>query len=82
MSGRVAGASDLIDIAAEVRMERDSAIALYDGREDADGREVWAWVPRSLIEDNGLGGSCGGVPRTPRGTFAMPEWLAREKGLI
>lgn len=29
-----------------------------------------AWVPKSQVEDNG------------DGTFAMPEWLAKEKGFI
>jgi hypothetical protein len=29
-----------------------------------------AWVPKSRVEDNG------------DGTFAMPEWLAKEKGFI
>ena len=28
------------------------------------------WVPKSMIEDN------------DDGTFTMPEWLAKEKGLI
>ena len=28
------------------------------------------WMPKSQVEDNG------------DGTFAMPEWLAKEKGLI
>ncbi len=28
------------------------------------------WVPKSLVQDNG------------DGAFAMPEWLALEKGLI
>ena len=28
------------------------------------------WVPKSQVEDNG------------DGTFAMPEWLAKEKGFI
>jgi hypothetical protein len=28
------------------------------------------WVPKSQVEDNG------------DGTFAMPEWLAKDKGLI
>lgn len=34
-----------------------------------DGTEV-VWLPKSQVEDNG------------DGTFAMPEWLAKEKGLI
>lgn len=29
-----------------------------------------AWVPKSMVEDN------------DDGTFTMPEWLAKEKGLI
>jgi hypothetical protein len=28
------------------------------------------WVPKSLVENNG------------DGTFTMPEWLAKEKGLM
>lgn len=28
------------------------------------------WLPKSLVENNG------------DGTFTMPEWLAKEKGLI
>lgn len=28
------------------------------------------WVPKSQVEDNG------------DGTFAMPEWLAKEKGFL
>lgn len=34
------------------------------------GEEEPVWVPKSRVEDNG------------DGTFAMPEWLARDKGLI
>lgn len=29
-----------------------------------------AWIPKRLVEDNG------------DGTYAMPEWLAQDKGLI
>lgn len=31
---------------------------------------VTEWVPKSQVEDNG------------DGTFAMPEWLAKDKGFI
>lgn len=62
--------SDLIDIAAEKRMEKGAGTALFQGDKDENGREVWVWVPTSQIEDNG------------DGTFAMPEWLAKDKGLI
>lgn len=34
-----------------------------------DGK-ITEWVPKSQVEDNG------------DGTFAMPEWLAKEKGFI
>lgn len=66
----MAGRSDLIDIAGELRMEREKVIAIYDGTDDENGREQWTWLPKSLVEDNG------------DGTFAMPEWLAKDKGLI
>ncbi len=35
-----------------------------------DGK-VTEWVPKSQVEEN-----------TEDGTFAMPEWLAKEKGFI
>ena len=36
---------------------------------DHGGKEP-VWLPKSMAEDNG------------DGTFAMPEWLATEKGMI
>lgn len=67
--------SKLIDIAAELRHETDSAYLLWDGREevkkgDTKSSELRIWVPKSQVEDNG------------DGTFTMPEWLALEKGFI
>lgn len=67
--------SDLVDIACEVRRNDPSrnSNAVADGStEEANGheREKWFWLPRSQIEIN------------PDGTVTMPEWLAREKGLI
>lgn len=64
------GKSNLIDISAEKHMERENAIAIYDGRNDENGKEIWTWLPKSQIEDNG------------NGTFTLPEWLAYEKELI
>lgn len=71
----MAGNSNLVDIACEVRRDRpgDKAIAIADGsRVVINGRdfEKWFWLPRSEIEVN------------PDGTVTMPEWLAHEKGLI
>lgn len=53
----------LTEIAGEIRGETDKAWRLFDGA-------VTAWVPKSLVEDNG------------DGTFTMPEWMAKEKGFI
>lgn len=67
--------SNLIDIAAICRHETQSAFLLADGRTevkkgDTVPSELKTWVPKSQVEDNG------------DGTFAMPEWLALEKGFI
>lgn len=64
------GKSNLIDIAAEKRMEKGGGTALFQGELDDKDKEIWIWVPTSQIEDNG------------DGTWAMPEWLAKDKGLI
>jgi hypothetical protein len=53
----------LVDISAELRAETNDALRLYDGM-------VFAWVPKSQVEDN------------KDGTFTMPEWLAKEKGFL
>lgn len=42
MSG---GRSDLIEIAAEKRADREHAIKIFDGSRTA-------WLPKSLVEDN------------------------------
>ena len=62
------GKSDLIDIAAELRAETDKAWLIFDG-----GRE--AWIPKSQAEltEQEIG---------PFQVWTMPEWLAKEKGLI
>lgn len=63
----VSGRSDLVDIVGELRHDGERAILLYDGARKA-------WLPKSQIE----------VHRRDDGTVevAMPEWLARAKGLI
>lgn len=65
----------LIDVAAELRHETDSAYLLYDGRSeikkgDTVPSELRIWVPKSQVEDN------------KDGTYTMPEWLAIDKGFI
>lgn len=66
--------SKLIDIAAELRHETNSAYLLFDGTQQKhdDGRiqDICKWVPKSQVENN------------EDGTFTMPEWLALDKGFI
>jgi hypothetical protein len=59
-------ASNLVDIAAEFRHETDKAYLISDG-----GNPVW--VPKSQVEHYAQGGT---------EIFTMPEWLAKDKGLI
>lgn len=64
--------SDLVEVVCEVRRETDWAYGVSNGtiEMDLDGREKLFWVPKSQVECN------------DDGTITMPEWLAREKGLI
>ncbi len=65
--------SNLVDIECTIATERDLSIAVADGTmEPYEGGErlKWVWLPKSQIEING------------DGTVTMPEWLAKEKGLI
>ena len=64
--------SKLIDIAVELRHETSKAYLVHDG----DGP---IWLPKSQCEvyDNGVNN--GGSKFV---TVTLPEWLAREKGLI
>ena len=65
------GQSNLVDIAAVKRIEKGGGTAHFQGELDPqNGREIWIWVPTSQIQDNG------------DGTFTLPEWLAKDKGLI
>lgn len=64
MSRRVAGHSDLVDIAGEIRGETQAAYRFFDG-------DNTVWLPKSQCEWD-----------VDAKTMAMPEWLAREKGLI
>jgi len=56
----------LIDIAVDVVTETEKAYGIRD--ESKVGHLIW--LPKSQCEDN------------EDGTFTMPEWLAKGKGLI
>ena len=66
--------SELVDITAEVRHKTEKGIALWDGEEDKDGKEVWRWMPKSVfnehVQDNG------------DGTFSLPAWVATKYELL
>jgi hypothetical protein len=74
------GRSDLIDITAELRQDRETSYAIWQGDyHDAfdtkttswgGPREKWIFLPKAHTEYDG------------KNTFTMPEWLAQEKGLI
>lgn len=61
--------SDLVDIQAEILTETDKAVRVENLKAES------IWLPKSQIEIERRTGS-GGVLLT------MPDWLAREKGLI
>ncbi len=54
---------ELFDLAAKVLHETDRAWLLFDGT-------TKAWVPKSVVENNG------------DGTFTMPSEMAEEKGFV
>jgi len=60
----------LIDIAAKLERETEKAFGVDAGMCNLRGEPVLTWLPKSQVEDN------------KDGTFAMPEWMAKEKGLI
>lgn len=74
------GKSDIIDVSLEPRMTKGKAQAFFQGDYEegngvADNKEVWIWLPLSQIEvgEKGANGTC---------EVSVPEWLAKDKGLI
>jgi hypothetical protein len=56
--------SDLVDLALHLHGESKGAFLLSEPSKRADAQ----WCPKSQVENNG------------DGTFAFPEWLAKDKG--
>ncbi len=68
---RVSGASDLVDIALTFKDERPASIAVVDPSKPGS---KWIFLPKSQIEfEHGASGSV---------VVTIPQWLAREKGLV
>ncbi len=58
-----ATSAEPVYIKAELLRETDKVLGLFNGK-------TAAWVPKSLVKNNG------------DGTFKMPEWLAVKMGFI
>lgn len=71
----VSGASNLIDVCVELRSDDPArpAIAVFDGRKDTDGNEIWIWLPRSQIEFDET------QYRKKTLTVTLPEWLGKKR---
>lgn len=69
------GKSDIVDVTLEKRMIKGKAQAFYTGELDENNREVWVWLPLSQIEIAEINGNS-------IVEVSLPEWLAKDKGLI
>lgn len=70
--------SDIVDIELEPRLRREKAQAFFAGELDENDKEIWIWLPLSVIEiDDEVGGGTGNTV-----TVSMPESWALDKGLI
>jgi hypothetical protein len=69
-----------VEIECMIQSEREKAVAVTDGTEEdheyngkVTKRLKWFWLPKSQIAL---------VPNGKNWIVKMPEWLAKEKGLI
>lgn len=61
--------SDVIDLTVQLHHETEKAVLVSDTADPKDA----VWIARSLIEIE---------PDGATHTITLPEWLAKEKGLI
>ena len=64
---------DLVEITAAVRQDRSKSLAIWLGDLDADGGQVWIFLPKSKIDYTLRGG---------RATISLPYWLAVRENLL
>ncbi len=62
--------SDLVDVTVHVHHQTDKAILVSDDGE----RDGAVWLPLSQVEVE--------MTKPPIAEVTMPEWLAKDKGLI
>jgi hypothetical protein len=71
---RVTGASDLLDLTLMLKAQTGKAIGVLDPAKPALNNGQPIWLPKSQIEfEPGRGGVV---------VVTIPEWMARQKGLI
>lgn len=63
---------EVVDVDLDLLEERDKSFKVTDGEPDEQypNSKRWIFLPKSLVENNG------------DGTFTMPLWMAKEKGLV
>ena len=69
--GRKLESKEYVEIACEVRYKTDRAVLIHDGAHEA-------WIPHSQIEDP----APADMEIGSHITLLIPEWLAKDKGLI
>jgi len=69
------GKSNIVDVSLEPRIVKGKAQAFFQGELDENDREKWIFLPLSQIEITEETDST-------VVTVSMPEWLAKDKGLI
>lgn len=62
---------NLIEFCGEVRHETEKAYLVFDGEHET-------WIPKSMIRSERIVASS----RSDDRVFEIPEWLAREKGIV
>jgi len=62
---------DAVEFCGELRYETDKAYCVYDGANEV-------WIPKSQVQESQqIGGTL-----SHDWEFTIPEWLAKEKGII
>jgi hypothetical protein len=60
----------LVEFCGEIRRDTEKAVLVYDGQNEI-------WLPRSMIKSMRQIGN-----NRADHVFEIPEWLAREKGIV
>ena len=63
---------EVVDVTLDLLQDNEKSFKVTDGEPDPQypNSKRWIFLPKSLVENNG------------DGTFTMPLWIAKEKGLV